>query len=60
MHEIWKSLKDIVDCGNNYEVSNLGRIRSVDFFDARGYKRKGQIMSYSLTKKRVCKFKSFI
>jgi hypothetical protein len=30
MTEIWKSLKDIVECGDNYEVSNLGRVRSID------------------------------
>lgn len=30
MQEIWKSLKDIVECGDNYEVSNMGRVRSVD------------------------------
>ena len=30
MQEIWKSLKDIVECGQNYEVSNMGRVRSLD------------------------------
>jgi hypothetical protein len=28
MTEIWKSLKGIVECGDNYEVSNLGRVKS--------------------------------
>lgn len=45
MQEIWKSLKGVVECGDHYEVSNLGRVRSVDFIDKRGYKRKGKIMS---------------
>ncbi|USL89376.1 DNA endonuclease [Bacillus phage vB_BceH_LY2] len=26
--EIWKSLKDIVECGDTYSVSNLGRVRN--------------------------------
>lgn len=30
MQEIWKSLKGIVEYGDYYEVSNLGRVRSVD------------------------------
>lgn len=30
MQGIWKSLKGIVECGDYYEVSNLGRVRSVD------------------------------
>ena len=28
--EEWKSLKGIVECGDYYEISNLGRLRSVD------------------------------
>lgn len=51
MIEIWKSLKNIVECGDNYEVSNLGQIRSIDFIDGRGYKRTGKIMSLSNHKK---------
>lgn len=27
--EQWKSLKGIVDCGDNYEISNLGNVRNV-------------------------------
>lgn len=27
MQEIWKSLKGIVEYGDHYEVSNLGRVR---------------------------------
>jgi hypothetical protein len=30
MKEIWKSLKDIVKFGDNYEISNLGKVRSID------------------------------
>lgn len=30
MQEIWKSLKGIVEYGDYYEVSNLGRVKSVD------------------------------
>lgn len=26
--EIWKTLKGIVECGDNYEISNLGRVRN--------------------------------
>jgi hypothetical protein len=29
MNEIWKSLKNVVDSGDNYEISNLGNIRNV-------------------------------
>ena len=28
--EIWKSLDGIVECGEYYEVSNLGKVRSID------------------------------
>lgn len=28
MNEIWKSLKGIVECGDNYEVSDLGNVRN--------------------------------
>lgn len=28
MTEIWKSLKNIVECGDYYEISNLGRLKS--------------------------------
>jgi hypothetical protein len=28
--EVWKSLKDIVECGDYYEISNFGNVRSVD------------------------------
>lgn len=28
--EIWKSLNNIVECGEFYEISNLGNLRSVD------------------------------
>ena len=30
MTEKWKSLKGLIECGDFYEVSNLGRVRSID------------------------------
>lgn len=51
MQEIWKSLKDIIECGDNYEISNFGKVRSIDFIDKRGYSRKGRIMRFSNHKK---------
>lgn len=30
MNEIWKSLKNVVEHGENYEVSNLGKVRSIN------------------------------
>lgn len=44
MQEIWKSLKNIVECGDNYEVSNLGRVRSIEYIDNRGYLRKSRML----------------
>ncbi|UUV46403.1 HNH endonuclease [Bacillus phage vB_BanS-Thrax3] len=29
MIEIWKPLKGIIECGDNYEISNLGRLKSL-------------------------------
>lgn len=29
MIEIWKSLKDVVENGDNYEISNLGNVRNI-------------------------------
>lgn len=48
MHETWKSLKDIVECGDFYEVSNYGRVRSIDKMSFNGkshWKQKGKILS---------------
>lgn len=46
--EIWKSLKNIVELGDYYEVSNFGSIRSVDRVDEYlGRKRKGKIITKS-------------
>ncbi|UUV46572.1 HNH endonuclease [Bacillus phage vB_BanS-Thrax3] len=46
--EVWKSLANLVHLGEVYEVSNLGRIRSIDreFINAVGRKRfyKGKIV----------------
>lgn len=47
MQEIWKSLKGVVKHGNNYEVSNFGRVRSVDrieSYNGKTRKRKGKII----------------
>jgi predicted DNA-binding protein YlxM (UPF0122 family) len=46
-NEIWKSLNGIVECGDYYEVSNMGRVRSLDKrVNSRNCSRlvKGQIM----------------
>lgn len=40
MQEIWKDIKDFEGM---YQVSNLGRVRSVDRFDNTGRLRKGKI-----------------
>ena len=41
MEEIWKSVKGYEGF---YEVSSLGRVRSVDRVDLRGWRRKGKIL----------------
>lgn len=41
MKEIWK---DIQGYEGYYQVSNTGRVRSLDRIDSRGYKRKGKIL----------------
>lgn len=41
MKEEWRS---IVGYEGQYEVSNLGRVRSLDRMDSRGWSRKGKIM----------------
>lgn len=41
MEEIWK---DIQGYENQYQISNFGRVRSLDRIDSRGWKRKGKIM----------------
>lgn len=49
MEEIWKSLSGLVTNGENYEVSTLGRIRSIDRItvgtDGRVAEFKGKILS---------------
>lgn len=44
MQEIWKDIKDFEGM---YQVSNLGRVRSVDRFDSMGRLRKGAIKAIS-------------
>ena len=41
MEEIWKSVKGYEGF---YEVSSIGRVRSVDRLDLRGWKRKGKML----------------
>lgn len=58
MQEIWKSLKGIVEYGNYYEVSNLGRVRSIDRrVNSRNGKRlvKGQILKQWIDKDGYCR-----
>lgn len=43
--EIWK---DIEDYKGLYQVSNLGRVRSLDRIDALGRLRKGKVLAYNL------------
>lgn len=53
MQEIWKSLKGIVEYGDYYEVSNLGRVRSIDRrVNSRNGKRlvKGKILKQQVDK----------
>ncbi|MEB9013982.1 HNH endonuclease [Bacillus cereus] len=44
-NEVWKDLKDVVECGDNYEVSTLGNIRNkvtlrvLKPYTMKGYKR---------------------
>lgn len=38
--EEWKTIKDFP----NYQVSNMGRIRSIDRIDSRGYYQKGKLL----------------
>ena len=40
-NEVWKTVKDYEGF---YEVSNKGRVRSVQRLDARGQRRKSKIM----------------
>ena len=41
MKEEWRDVKDYEGI---YQVSNMGKVRSLDRLDARGYRRKGKIM----------------
>lgn len=45
--EIWKP---ILGCEGYYEVSNLGRVRSVDRYNSRGYLQKSHLLSASVMK----------
>ncbi|MCU5722770.1 NUMOD4 motif-containing HNH endonuclease [Bacillus cereus] len=49
--EIWKSLRGIIEGGESYEVSNLGRIRSVDRIGICGRNFKGKELKPATSKK---------
>ena len=49
MEEVWK---DIEEYEGLYQVSNLGRVRSVDRIDSRGHRRKGNLMKQTANKNR--------
>jgi hypothetical protein len=42
--ENWRKIP-IAGLPDRYEVSNLGRVRTLDFIDARGHKQRGRIMA---------------
>lgn len=54
MKEEWRSLKGLVPCGDYYEVSNLGRVRSIDRWITykNGHKHfyKGKILKSNVNK----------
>ena len=63
MQEIWKSLKEIVEYGDNYEVSNLGRVRSIDRrVNSRNGKRlvKGQILKQQIDRYGYCRVHCYL
>lgn len=47
LNEIWK---DITGYEERYQISNFGRVRSLDRIDAENHFRKGQIMKQKMTK----------
>lgn len=47
MEEIWKDIEDY----EGYQVSNLGRVRSLDRYNSRGYWIKGCILKPTMDKK---------
>ena len=47
--EIWKKLDGVL--GEIYEVSNFGRVRSIDTVDSWGRLRKGRILKYGLDRR---------
>lgn len=51
MEEKWRS---VVGYEDSYEVSSLGRVRSLDRIDARGHHRLGRLMTPTLTGKKNC------
>lgn len=51
MNETWKSLKGIVECGDYYEVSDFGNVRSITRICSAGRTKKGRILKQSKNKK---------
>ncbi|QJT70467.1 hypothetical protein [Microcystis phage MaeS] len=47
MEEIWL---DIIGYEGQYQISNLGKVRSLDRIDTRGYNQKGRILRIKFTK----------
>lgn len=47
MEEIWKNIEDY----EGYQVSNFGRVRSLDRYDSRGWRIKGRILKPIMDKK---------
>ncbi|WP_082405506.1 NUMOD4 domain-containing protein [Lacticaseibacillus pantheris] len=51
MIEEWKPIKQYEGI---YEVSNLGRVRSVDRFDTNGHHLRSVVLKPHYNKKRIC------
>ena len=47
MEEIWKDIEDY----EGYQVSNFGRVKSLDRYDSRGWRIKGRILKPIMDKK---------
>ncbi|AYP68230.1 HNH endonuclease [Bacillus phage vB_BcoS-136] len=52
--EIWKPLKSLVENGDYYEVSNLGKVRSIDKIDSSGKRKLGKVLKIKVHKNGYC------